>query len=73
MVLLNINGYWDEVLAWACPAVKQGFISGENGTILKDMWPRLVEYLMQLSSVPTELGSGVIRLHISRLGYNTTD
>lgn len=50
VVLLNINGYWDGVLAWVRTAVQEGFISGENGSILteahdvKDVWPKLVEY-----------------------------
>jgi Possible lysine decarboxylase. len=50
VVLLNINGYWDGLLAWVRTAVQQGFINGENGSILteardvKDVWPKLVEY-----------------------------
>lgn len=50
VVLLNINGYWDGLLAWVRNAVKEGFISLENGTILAEasdatqVWPRLLEY-----------------------------
>lgn len=50
VVLLNINGYWDGLLSWVRTAVQQGFINGENGSILtevhdvKDVWPNLVEY-----------------------------
>lgn len=50
VVLLNINGYWDGLLSWVRNAVKEGFISGENGSILaeardaKDVWPKLLEY-----------------------------
>ncbi|OJJ03878.1 hypothetical protein ASPVEDRAFT_136428 [Aspergillus versicolor CBS 583.65] len=50
VVLLNVNGYWDGLLAWVRTAVQQGFINSENGSILievqgvKDVWPRLVEY-----------------------------
>ena len=50
VILLNINGYWDGVLAWVKNAVKEGFISAENGAILaeahdpKDVLPRLLEY-----------------------------
>ncbi|KAF9884777.1 hypothetical protein FE257_001267 [Aspergillus nanangensis] len=50
VVLLNINGYWDGLLAWVRTAVQQGFIHDDNGDILieahdvKDVWPKLVEY-----------------------------
>lgn len=50
VVLLNINGYWDGLLAWVRTAVQQGFINDENGSILievhgvKDVWPKLVGY-----------------------------
>ncbi|KAE8362524.1 hypothetical protein BDV27DRAFT_131354 [Aspergillus caelatus] len=50
VVLLNINGYWDGLLAWMRNAVEEGFISGENGSILaealdvKEVWPKLLEY-----------------------------
>ncbi|KNG91701.1 lysine decarboxylase-like protein [Aspergillus nomiae NRRL 13137] len=50
VVLLNINGYWDGLLAWVRNAVKEGFISAENGSILaeavdvKEVWPKLLEY-----------------------------
>jgi uncharacterized protein (TIGR00730 family) len=50
VVLLNINGYWDGLLAWVRTAVQQGFIIGENGAILteahdvKDVLVKLVEY-----------------------------
>ncbi|KAJ5358461.1 uncharacterized protein N7496_010874 [Penicillium cataractarum] len=50
VVLLNINGYWDGLLAWVRNAVEQGFISRENGSILaeahnvEEVVPKLVEY-----------------------------
>lgn len=50
VVLLNINGYWDGLLAWVRAAVQQGFINGENGAILaeahdvKDVLVKLAEY-----------------------------
>lgn len=50
VVLLNINGYWDGLLAWVRNAVEQGFISGENGSILaeahtvEEVVPKLLEY-----------------------------
>lgn len=50
VVLLNVNGYWDGLLAWVRNAVKEGFISGENGSILAEardateVWPKLLEY-----------------------------
>lgn len=50
VVLLNINGYWDGLLSWMRNAVKEGFISRENGLILAeardatDVWPKLLEY-----------------------------
>jgi uncharacterized protein (TIGR00730 family) len=50
LVLVNINGYWDGLLAWVRNAVKSGFISSENGSILaeardvSEVWPKLVEY-----------------------------
>ncbi|RAL07916.1 LOG family protein [Aspergillus homomorphus CBS 101889] len=36
VVLLNINGYWDGVLAWVQTAVAQGFVSRENAGILAE-------------------------------------
>lgn len=50
IVLLNINGYWDGLLAWVRAAVQQGFINGENGAILteahdvKDVLVKLAKY-----------------------------
>lgn len=50
VVLLNINGYWDGLLAWVGNAVDEGFISAENGQILAEardpteVWPKLLEY-----------------------------
>ena len=50
VVLLNVNGYWDGLLAWVSNAVKEGYISPDNGKILveaknvKEVWPKLVEY-----------------------------
>jgi predicted Rossmann-fold nucleotide-binding protein len=49
-VLLNVNGYWDGLLAWVRNAVQEGYISPENGEILveardaHEVWPKLVEY-----------------------------
>ncbi|KAL1863778.1 hypothetical protein Plec18167_008040 [Paecilomyces lecythidis] len=34
IVLLNIGGYWDGVLAWVRNAVKEGFVSEANANIL---------------------------------------
>jgi uncharacterized protein (TIGR00730 family) len=62
VVLLNINGYWDGVLAWVKNAVQQGFISPENGRILaetqdpKQVWDKLLEY--QVSSERMQLNWG---------------
>ncbi|KAA8643221.1 hypothetical protein EYZ11_003109 [Aspergillus tanneri] len=50
VVLLNINGYWDGLLAWVKNAVREGYIGVENGSILveakivSEVWPRLVGY-----------------------------
>lgn len=50
VVLVNINGYWDGLLAWVRNAVEAGFIGGENGSILaeardvQEVWPKLLEY-----------------------------
>lgn len=50
VVLVNVNGYWDGLLAWVRNAVKEGYISPDNGKILveakdvKEVWPKLVEY-----------------------------
>lgn len=50
VVLLNINGYWDGLLGWVKNAVSEGFISGENGSILceakdpTEVWPKLLAY-----------------------------
>lgn len=62
IVLLNINGYWDGVLAWVKNAVQQGFISPENGRILaqtsdpKEVCDKLLEY--QVSSERMQLNWG---------------
>ena len=50
VVLLNINGYWDGVLAWIKNAVNEGFINQSNGHILvevkevADVLPMLKDY-----------------------------
>ncbi|KAJ5545408.1 hypothetical protein N7461_007712 [Penicillium sp. DV-2018c] len=50
VVLLNINGYWDGLLAWVRNAVKEGYISVGNGEILaeakdvSEVWPKLMGY-----------------------------
>lgn len=50
VVLLNINGYWDGLLAWVRNAVKEGYISASNGEILAEakdvyeVWPKLRAY-----------------------------
>ncbi|KAJ5202251.1 hypothetical protein N7449_004330 [Penicillium cf. viridicatum] len=50
VVLLNINGYWDGLLAWVRNAVKEGYISASNGEILaearevSEVWPKLLAY-----------------------------
>lgn len=50
IVLLNVNGYWDGLLAWVRTAVDEGYISPENGKILveakdvREVWPKLVGY-----------------------------
>ncbi|OJJ43799.1 hypothetical protein ASPZODRAFT_871458 [Penicilliopsis zonata CBS 506.65] len=36
IVLLNVNGYWDGVLAWVQNAVKEGYISKENAGIIAE-------------------------------------
>ncbi|KAJ5611728.1 hypothetical protein N7528_008833 [Penicillium herquei] len=62
LVLLNIRGYWDGLLAWVRNAVEEGFINAENASILaevrdpKDVWPRLLEY--QVSSARMQLNWG---------------
>lgn len=50
VILLNINGYWDGLLAWVRNAVQNGFISSENGSILaeartvEEVVPKLLQY-----------------------------
>ncbi|KAJ5092302.1 hypothetical protein NUU61_007172 [Penicillium alfredii] len=50
VVLLNINGYWDGLLAWVRNAVQDGYISADNGGILAEardpteVWPTLLAY-----------------------------
>ncbi|KAE8348824.1 hypothetical protein BDV28DRAFT_142654, partial [Aspergillus coremiiformis] len=62
MVLLNVNGYWDGVLAWVKQAVQEGFISPENGEILveakdvSEVWPKLTGY--KISSGRMQLNWG---------------
>ncbi|KAJ5475924.1 Cytokinin riboside 5'-monophosphate phosphoribohydrolase LOG [Penicillium sp. IBT 31633x] len=62
VVLLNINGYWDGLLTWVRNAVKEGYISRENGEILAEakevsqVWPKLLAY--QVSSGRMQLNWG---------------
>lgn len=62
VVLLNINGYWDGLLAWVRNAVQEGYISRENGEILaeakevSEVWPKLLAY--QVSSGRMQLNWG---------------
>lgn len=62
VVLLNINGYWDGLLAWVRNAVQEGFISGENGLILAEarcpteVWPKLLEYQCSLDRMQLNWG-----------------
>ncbi|PYH98884.1 hypothetical protein BO71DRAFT_13561 [Aspergillus ellipticus CBS 707.79] len=50
VVLLNVDGYWDGLVAWVRKAVEEGYIGEENGRILvearrvEEVWPRLVGY-----------------------------
>ncbi|KAL2828283.1 hypothetical protein BDW59DRAFT_159871 [Aspergillus cavernicola] len=50
VVLLNVAGYWDGLLAWVKNAVGEGYVSRENGRILveaktvDEVWPKLVAY-----------------------------
>lgn len=50
VVLLNVSGYWDGLVAWVKTAVAEGYISPANGDILveakrvEDVWPKLVSY-----------------------------
>lgn len=50
IVVLNVNGYWDGLLAWVKNAVKEGYISAENAEILvearhvEEVWLKLAEY-----------------------------
>jgi uncharacterized protein (TIGR00730 family) len=62
VVLLNVNGYWNGLLSWVRNAVAEGFISGENGSILAEardateVWPKLLAY--QCSSDRMQLNWG---------------
>ncbi|KAL3495645.1 hypothetical protein BJX62DRAFT_175749 [Aspergillus germanicus] len=62
VVLLNVGGYWDGLLAWVRNAVKEGYISEQNGRILveaksvEEVWPKLVQY--QISEGRMELNWG---------------
>ncbi|KAI9371685.1 hypothetical protein BJX61DRAFT_543443 [Aspergillus egyptiacus] len=50
VVLLNVEGYWDGLLAWVKNSVREGYVSEENGRILveaksvDEVWPKLVAY-----------------------------
>lgn len=50
VILLNVAGYWDELLAWVKNAVAEGYVSEQNGRILveaknvEEVWPKLVAY-----------------------------
>ncbi|KAJ5972764.1 uncharacterized protein N7479_002682 [Penicillium vulpinum] len=62
VVLLNINGYWDGLLAWVRNAVNEGYISVSNGVILaeakevSEVWPKLLAY--QVSNGRMQLNWG---------------
>ncbi|KAL4793522.1 hypothetical protein BDV19DRAFT_217569 [Aspergillus venezuelensis] len=50
IVLLNVGGYWDGLLEWVRNAVREGYVSRENGGIVveaksvEEVWPALVRY-----------------------------
>ncbi|KAL3479469.1 hypothetical protein BJX99DRAFT_222169 [Aspergillus californicus] len=50
VILLNVAGYWDGLLAWVKNAVAEGYVSEQNGRILveaknvEEVWPKLVAY-----------------------------
>jgi len=50
VVMLNIQGYWDGILAWVKTAVDEGFVSPANANILveakdvNEVLPKLMEY-----------------------------
>lgn len=50
IILMNINGYWDGLLAWVKNAVEKGYISPSNEQIVveardvKEVWPKLLGY-----------------------------
>ncbi|KAI9934125.1 hypothetical protein MW887_005198 [Aspergillus wentii] len=62
VILLNIDGYWDGLLAWVKNAVKEGYIGAENGGILveaksvSEVWPKLVEYKVSTSRMQLNWG-----------------
>lgn len=62
VVLLNINGYWDGLLAWVRNAVKEGYISAANGEILveakevSEVWPKLLTYQASTGQMQLDWG-----------------
>ncbi|EYE97238.1 LOG family protein [Aspergillus ruber CBS 135680] len=50
IILMNVNGYWDGLLAWVKNAVEKGYIGPANSQILveakevKEVWGKLLGY-----------------------------
>lgn len=62
IVLMNVNGYWDGLLAWVKTAVERGYIGPANANILveakdvKEIWPKLVEYKVSTQQMQLNWG-----------------
>lgn len=62
IVLMNVNGYWDGLLAWVKTAVERGYIGPANANILveardvKEIWPKLVQYKVSTQQMQLNWG-----------------
>lgn len=63
IVLMNVNGYWDGLLAWVKNAVENGYIGTANADILvsakdvSDVWPLLTSYKVSAGQMKLDWGN----------------
>lgn len=63
IVLMNVNGYWDGLLAWVKNAVENGYIGTANADILvsakdvSDVWPLLTSYKVSAGQMKLNWGN----------------
>lgn len=63
IVLMNVNGYWDGLLAWVKNAVENGYIGAANADILvsakdvSEVWPLLTSYKVSAGQMKLDWGN----------------